>query len=154
MKQKELAQALGLSEAAVSRLRKRGMPCDTPENAQAWRRRNVAPYARCPVAPPTPGPHREGGALVRNSPPRRDDPIDEIEGVIRGSVVLPRAVLPALIGAVDIAIQAHQQAGQDAAHLRGPLCELLCAMPDDERRLSMAAWSVATGLELPDNRAG
>ena len=47
MSQRTLARSLGLSEAAVSTLKKRGMPVDEGvEACQAWRNRNVAPYAR------------------------------------------------------------------------------------------------------------
>jgi hypothetical protein len=38
---KEMAAALGLSEAMVSRLRRRGMPMDTVERAERWRRRHL-----------------------------------------------------------------------------------------------------------------
>jgi transcriptional regulator with XRE-family HTH domain len=40
---KELAEALGISEAMVSKLRKRGMPTDSVERAQRWRRRHLEP---------------------------------------------------------------------------------------------------------------
>ena len=49
--QRALARALGLSEAAVSTLKKRGMPVDDGvEACRAWRNRNVAPYARTAAA--------------------------------------------------------------------------------------------------------
>lgn len=43
MNGKQLAAALGLSEAMVSRLRRRGMPVDSAEHAERWRRRNLEP---------------------------------------------------------------------------------------------------------------
>lgn len=43
MNGKDMAAALGISEAMVSRLRKRGMPMDELERAERWRRRNMAP---------------------------------------------------------------------------------------------------------------
>jgi len=41
MNQKDLAEALGISQAAVSKLVKRGMPSDTVERASRWRRRHL-----------------------------------------------------------------------------------------------------------------
>jgi hypothetical protein len=43
MKGKDLALALGISEAMVSKLRKRGMPTDSVERAVRWRRRHLEP---------------------------------------------------------------------------------------------------------------
>ena len=43
MTQKELAQALGISPGMVSRLAKRGMPTDSLERAQRWRKRHLEP---------------------------------------------------------------------------------------------------------------
>lgn len=43
MKQKELAALLGVSEAMVSRLVKKGMPTDSLERAQRWRKRHLEP---------------------------------------------------------------------------------------------------------------
>lgn len=41
MQQKDLALALGISPAMVSKLAKRGMPTDSLERAQRWRRRHL-----------------------------------------------------------------------------------------------------------------
>lgn len=43
MLKKELAQLLGISPAMVTRLSQRGMPTDTLERAQRWRRRHLEP---------------------------------------------------------------------------------------------------------------
>lgn len=43
MLQKELAALLGVSPAMVSRLAKRGMPVDSLERAERWRRRHLEP---------------------------------------------------------------------------------------------------------------
>lgn len=43
MRQKDLAKALNLSEAMVSRLVQRGMPTDSVEAARKWRRRHLEP---------------------------------------------------------------------------------------------------------------
>lgn len=43
MLKKDLAQALGVSGAMVSKLAKRGMPTDSLERAQRWRKRHLEP---------------------------------------------------------------------------------------------------------------
>lgn len=43
MNQKELAEALNISPAMVSKLAKRGMPVDSLERAQRWRKRHLEP---------------------------------------------------------------------------------------------------------------
>lgn len=43
MLKRELAQALGISPAMVTKLVKRGMPADSLERAQRWRRRHLEP---------------------------------------------------------------------------------------------------------------
>lgn len=43
MLKKELAQLLGVSESMVSRHAKKGMPTDSVERAQRWRRRHLEP---------------------------------------------------------------------------------------------------------------
>ena len=40
---KDLAAALGISASMVSRLRRRGMPIDSVERAERWRRRHLEP---------------------------------------------------------------------------------------------------------------
>lgn len=43
MTKKELAQLLGISGSMVTRLEKRGMPVDSLERAQRWRKRHLEP---------------------------------------------------------------------------------------------------------------
>jgi hypothetical protein len=43
MEQKELAKLLDISPAMVSRLKKKGMPIDTKERAERWRKRHLEP---------------------------------------------------------------------------------------------------------------
>lgn len=43
MKQKDLAAELGISPAMVSRLARRGMPTDSVQRAQKWRRSHLSP---------------------------------------------------------------------------------------------------------------
>jgi transcriptional regulator with XRE-family HTH domain len=74
LSQRELGESLGISQAAVSKLMKRGMPGDSFEAAQAWReqRQNIAMRA----APPEPIVPR--GTHKRLSYPQGDG-IDESE---------------------------------------------------------------------------
>jgi len=65
MKQRELAAALGLSPAAVSRLVARGMPTDSPELAHAWRREHVRPRMKPFPRVPAGGPVMTEGAMLR-----------------------------------------------------------------------------------------
>jgi len=44
--QADLARALGISGAMVSKLAKRGMPTDSAEAATAWRTANLSPFMR------------------------------------------------------------------------------------------------------------
>ena len=43
MLRKDLAQALGISAGMVTRLAKRGMPCDSVDSARRWRERHLEP---------------------------------------------------------------------------------------------------------------
>lgn len=43
MNQNELAELLGISPTMVSKLKKRGMPTDSLERAQRWRKRHLEP---------------------------------------------------------------------------------------------------------------
>ena len=43
MQQNQLAKLLGITPAMVSRLKKRGMPTDTLERAERWRKRHLEP---------------------------------------------------------------------------------------------------------------
>lgn len=77
LSQSELAKGLNLSKARVTALKKRGMPMDSVEAAQAWRLVHVAPTAHTIPAVPTsdhddiqstawPGRHAEAvGAVTR-----------------------------------------------------------------------------------------
>ena len=82
MQQKELATLLNISPAMVSRLAKRGMPTDTLERAERWRRRHLEPGrvkgARIdqpggPRPTPAPKPSRAAGD-PGNDAPQGGDP--------------------------------------------------------------------------------
>ena len=67
MSQASLGRALGLSGAAVTKLKKQGMPVHSVEAAQAWReaRQNIAHRKPLPTAVPT------------RPAPRADQPLDD-----------------------------------------------------------------------------
>ena len=90
MLKKELADALGISGPMVSKLAKRGMPTDSVERAQRWRKRHLEPgrlksnKAKGDTQKtPTPAqPNRAGGPVeVRPAPrpPAQPSPDDEDE---------------------------------------------------------------------------
>ena len=77
MQQKELASLLDISPAMVSRLAKRGMPTDTLERAERWRKRHLEPgrvkgsrmgtinaAARNPGSPPSTAHHLSDDAVA------------------------------------------------------------------------------------------
>ena len=74
MQQKELAAALGISPAMVSKLKKMSMPTDTVEKAQRWRKRHLEPgrikgsrfdptQATTPTAPKPAAPDKAAAAV-------------------------------------------------------------------------------------------
>ena len=157
MNQRELALALGIDPAAVSRLKAKGMPVESVAVAQAWRRRHVAPYAKSSAPQPAP-PGRDSAAAptrqaAREAPEQGQDPDGAFEAITRRLAVMPRELLPLAISAVDLLIQHRLQAGEAVADVRPLLCELLAQQPDDERRISMDAWHVATGQGLGGHTA-
>jgi hypothetical protein len=151
--QAELAQQLGISGALVSKLRKRGMPVDDVEAARQWRRRNVAPYAKCPAPPPAPvgrkaaaGPAKQQPLAELLSAQALADPADVIEALVAEFALIPHELLPALLVSLDAAVHRALERGRDPAFLRPAICQMLVNLPEDERLLTPEAWDVATGL--------
>jgi hypothetical protein len=75
---KELAEQLGISGAMVSKLAKRGMPTDTVERAQRWRRRHLEPgrvkgRRMGTQAPPPPRPASRADSITA--------PVDKVESL-------------------------------------------------------------------------
>lgn len=67
MTQKTYAAHAGLSRARVCQLVRQGMPIDTPEAADAWRRTNT--WSRRPPAPPPTAPATDSAPTTPERPP-------------------------------------------------------------------------------------
>ena len=114
--QSEIAAALQIDKALVSRYRKRGMPVDSIEAARAWKRANVR--ARIGGAPPMP--------------------------IATGSPLPPSAQLQAAQALADHAGELLADGG-DVAALVPAIRQALAAVPEHERAdvgLSRELWDV------------
>ena len=76
MLKKDLAEQLGISGAMVSRLAKRGMPTDSLERAQRWRKRHLEPGRMKGVRfdPNQSSPARPSPARAKPAPPAPESP--------------------------------------------------------------------------------
>lgn len=85
MNQRQLAAALGITPARVSQLRRRGMPCGDLAEAEAWRRRNLAPYMyaeRPTPAPPAAAPSAAPPATTPSAAPPAAAPVPRADEVL------------------------------------------------------------------------
>jgi len=153
MNQKELAALLDISPAMVSRLAKRGMPTDTLERAQRWRKRHLEPGRikgtrydpTRPKASPTPRP-------ARAAPPAQPSrPAAALPGELAAEAV---ASVEAAALELDQALASDDQAWAAAMvpQVRQALRHLTqCIDPHDqatEPRLSLRAWLRLTAYVL------
>ena len=117
MTHKEYAQHAGLTQPRVTQLVKRGMPMDSPEAADAWRRQNIRARAKPgaimadaeePPAIDQEGPYRpaEAEPPVNTAAASSDTP----EGAYERQRQIERA-------AYDLAVQALRQRRADAGRL-------------------------------------
>lgn len=123
MLKKELAQALGISAAMVSKLAKRGMPTDTVERAQRWRKRHLEPG------------RLKGQRLGTTAPPetratshRATDPAQTVELLMRaaGTVLEAGADLSPLLPDLRAAMRAVPPSpARDAIPVHPGVMELL-----------------------------
>ena len=149
MNQKELAALLDISPAMVSRLKKQGMPVDTPERAQRWRKRHLEPGRikgsrfdpNRPKATPTPTPARQPARAAQPAQPGR--PAAALPGELAAEAV---ASVEAAAVELDQALASDDQAWAAAMvpQVRQALRHLTqCTDPDDqatEPRLSLRVW--------------
>ncbi len=98
MLKKELADALGISGPMVSKLAKRGMPTDSVERAQRWRKRHLEPgrLKTNRASGPTPAPPSGAGGPVEVRPAPRPptqaspDDEDEFTGPLDGDLLFQK----------------------------------------------------------------
>ena len=125
MQQKELAALLGVSTGMVSRHVKKGMPTDTLERAEKWRRRHLEP-GRVKGARYKPG-STSKPAPARPAAPARAAPRMGIADVEAASDLVDGA----------LARGSHDAANVKIIQLRG----LLRQLPDDASpRLTLRVW--------------
>lgn len=173
MKQSDLAAALGLDPAAVSRLKQRGMPTDSVEAAKAWRQRNVNPYykglrqqravAERPAHSPPPPAHPPSLA----QPPATADlssTVGAMEAVLESSAVMPHTALLAVVEALAVAALELLNAGRPLGSTEPALRAALSAVPTDLREqvavplqvyVALCAEAVAfveSGFASPEER--
>ena len=125
MHQKELAALLGLSPAMVSRHAKKGMPTDTLERAEKWRRRHLEPGR-------VKGTRYEPGSTSKPAPARPATP----------ARAAPRVGIADVEAASDLLDGALARGNHDAANVRIiQLRGLLRQLPDDASpRLTLRVW--------------
>jgi hypothetical protein len=154
MQQRELASQLDISPAMVSRLAKRGMPTDTLERAEKWRRRHLEPSrikgTRIDTVKAAPG--KPASQAQSETTQGNEHPSDMTQDRIKAA---------ALAGPVSLAIvelwsntTRHAQAsGADAAgqlllELRALLRRL---KPGDDPRMALGVWLALTDYSMcPD----
>ena len=85
MRQAELCEALGLSKGQVSKLVARGMPTESVEAAEAWRRRNLEPMMMAA--------HQDKKRGNGNDPSQGNNPIDAVVFGVLPSLLLDRMEL-------------------------------------------------------------
>lgn len=123
MQQKDLAALLGVSPAIVSRHAKKGMPTDTLERAEKWRRRHLEPGR-------VKGTRYEPGSISKPAPAR----------------AAPRVSIADVEHASDLVDGALARGNQDAANVKIiQLRGLLRQLPDDASpRLTLRVWLALT----------
>lgn len=130
MLQKELAKLLGISPAMVSRLAKRGMPTDSVERAERWRKRHLEPGRvkgsrfdpNQKAQPPAP----TASTFAPGAGPALADLLAEIES--NGAEL-------------DWALKEKEGEPEWAAPMVQETRDLLRKIPDDAQpRLSLRAW--------------
>lgn len=129
MNQRELATELGIDGALVSRLKARGMPVDSVQAAQDWRRRNVAPYYRCNKAPPA----RPAGVAPPSATGNLVSTVSALEAVLEDTAVMPRTALLAVVDGLATAAVDLLNAGRPLGAIEPALRAALSAVPAELR---------------------
>jgi len=168
MQQNELASLLDISTAMVSRLVKRGMPTDTLERAERWRKRHLEPGrvkgSRAGTVKKKPHQHTHPAspapcASVQPAPTPAPQHV-EAQGVNQaGNMSQDRNKAAALAGPTSLAVvelwshaTRHAQTS-GAAHV-GEMVEELRALlrrlpPDVNPRMALGVWLALTDYATP-----
>lgn len=152
MLNKELAQLLGVSESMVSRLAKRGMPIDSLERAQRWRKRHLEPgrvkgsrYDSTAQQAPA-----ATGAKVRDLP----SCIEQLNKALQAGPVQPGAPL---IVTTRNALRLRVDWRQDVHTLKMPvrvwvrLLEAVCSIDLVARAATLEQATNVTAVQLADS---
>lgn len=145
MKQRELARQLGLSESAVSKLAKAGMPTHSVEAAAGWRRARVAPYVKShqqsapnapinpaavpPRVPETTGPDIDTAAELRAFAAATPDPVDFIDALAHNTAILAGDDLLAVLHALGMGLHAATRTGGNAQAIDSAVRRLMHLVP-------------------------
>jgi hypothetical protein len=127
MTQSELAAALGVNPSIVSRLRQRGMPTHSLEAAQAWRRRNVAPYHKSHSSPgvrPVLAAGANGTELAT---------VDELERLLRKSALMTGEAALQVVRALADSAADLLAAGRPLGAIEPALRVAMASVPHDLR---------------------
>ena len=155
MNQRELADALGIDGALVSRLKARGMPVDSVQAAQDWRRKNVNPYYRSQQAPAAP----RAPAQDWTQPPPTGDmmaTISAIELELKSSAVMPSTALLAVVAGLASAAFGLLSAGKPLGTIEPALRAAMSAVPApirDQTEVSLLVYQAlcATVVEYVES---
>lgn len=150
MQQRELAALLDISPAMVSRLVKKGMPSDTLERAERWRRRHLEPSRIKGTRIDTVKASASRPASLASTAQAVPQPGDlEREQQIKAAV---------LAGPVSLAIvelwshatrQAQSSGGATAGEMLAELRTLLRRLkPDDTPRMALGVWLALTDYSM------
>jgi hypothetical protein len=141
MTRQDLARQLGISASMVSRLAKRGMPTDSLERAEKWRRRHLEPGRIKGMRADTMS-TAAGLADVSKASPRAGD------ATSAASLQLVR----------ELGLLAHEALDRQAFDLVAPrLRKAMAAVPHHERErveLSLEVWDALTVDAVPLGGSG
>lgn len=140
MMKKELAELLGISGSMVSKLAKRGMPVDSLERAQRWRKRHLEPGR-------VKGMRYDPDEKTRPPAPARPAVAAKFGG---GPGVATLDAVRAVAAAVSSALAEGKQ--DQAATMFAPLRDLLRTLPGDALpRMPLRVWLALVKYSLHED---
>lgn len=154
MLQKELATALNISPAMVSKLAKRGMPTDTPERAQRWRKRHLEPGRVKAALAPTgqgaaPRPTLAQPTIHADAPASKTTSRTTINWLARAAPDRVSVHTVETVAAACANLLESVQRPDDAAYPLAFLRDLLRRLtPEDRPRLPLCVWLYLVDMTL------